>query len=230
MGASSVRDGYNLGSSSVRYFGGEGIRQIKYKVPWTVSKGAQAVKKGAPTGGATKKNIFIRTYRYMVEWMPKKMNAADLKPHYHPEFEKLIEEMARHEKLNPEKGLETLTREFLKKKTPKFPILKGIFQRYTRWLKEKPLKSRIITSLSLAGLGDVVCQTVIEKQGLYRKVPYDWSRTIRMSVIGGFVAGPLDYGWLNFVLPKLTKLPYLRTLSHWPLVGVMMVFDQTFGS
>jgi len=79
----------------------------------------------------------------------------------------------------------------------------------------------------LFGLGDWMCQFLVEKKGWEAGTKYDYFRTARMSMIGGIIAGPCLYGWLNFALPRICGLPYVRDMSHWPQTFVCLGFDQT---
>lgn len=103
----------------------------------------------------------------------------------------------------------------------------NILDKYTQWLVKKPLQSRVATSFVLFGLGDFLCQAAVEKRGFMRKNPYIYSRTTRMSLIGGFIAGPMMWGHLNFFLPKVATLGFLKTAGHWPKTAACLLADQT---
>lgn len=106
-------------------------------------------------------------------------------------------------------------------------FIKSQFFRYTAWLDHAPAMSRVVTGFTLFGLGDHLCQSIMEKRGYMQKNPYDFQRTARLCCIGGFIATPLLWGWLNFGLPAITRLPGVANLGHWPKTAVCIGVDQT---
>jgi protein Mpv17 len=106
-------------------------------------------------------------------------------------------------------------------------FIKNGFYRYAAWLESAPATSRVVTGFSLFGLGDHLCQSIMEKRGYFQKQPYDFQRTARLCMIGGFIATPLLWGWLNFGLPAITRLPGVANLGHWPKTAVCLTADQT---
>ena len=103
----------------------------------------------------------------------------------------------------------------------------SLWAKYSEWLVTSPLVSRAATSFVLFGLGDFLCQTMVEKRGALGDKAYNFVRTARMSCIGGFIAGPIIWGWLNFALPAIAGLPFLKTAGHWPQTAVCLLADQT---
>jgi len=97
----------------------------------------------------------------------------------------------------------------------------NLLNRYTNWLTNSPSTSRFVTTSGLFVLGDFLCQTGIERKTLFTSrlsagKQYDFQRTGRMFFIGGFIAAPLLWGWLNFALPKAASLGFIKNAGHWP--------------
>lgn len=70
---------------------------------------------------------------------------------------------------------------------------------YSSKLDTHPLLTKSISSGLIAGGGDFLCQTAIERGG-----PYDWARTGRFTLLGTFVVAPFVHGWysvLNRLIP-----------------------------
>ena len=65
---------------------------------------------------------------------------------------------------------------------------------YSSKLDTHPLLTMSISSGMLAGGGDVLCQTCIERVGTY-----DWARTGRFTLLGTFVVAPFVHGWYSFL-------------------------------
>ena len=103
----------------------------------------------------------------------------------------------------------------------------GQFARYTDWLIKKPLQSRIATSLVISTLGDFLCQVTVEEKGFGREKAYDYARTTRLGLIGGFIAGPMIYSHLNIVLPKIANIGFLKHSNHVVKTAACLIVDQT---
>lgn len=61
---------------------------------------------------------------------------------------------------------------------------------YNRMLEEKPLLTKSITTASIIGAADLMCQSFIEKSEI------DFKRFIIMVSLGGFQIGPVLHLWL----------------------------------
>eukprot|EP01024_Parvocaulis_polyphysoides_P020242 TRINITY_DN19381_c0_g3_i2.p2 TRINITY_DN19381_c0_g3~~TRINITY_DN19381_c0_g3_i2.p2 ORF type:complete len:203 (+),score=13.96 TRINITY_DN19381_c0_g3_i2:201-809(+) len=88
---------------------------------------------------------------------------------------------------------------------PGLPFNK-MWNNYQRQLQKNPLLTKSVTSFVGFGLGDILAQSL---SGSER---YDISRTVRMSVYGGAIGGPLAHHWFNFldkfVLPNHPQSPF----------------------
>jgi protein Mpv17 len=78
----------------------------------------------------------------------------------------------------------------------------SVFATYNRYLTEKPLLTKSITSGVLSFLGDVACQKYFpEDKTKGEKV--DWSRTLKFTVIGTVLVGPMLHYWYGFLCSKI---------------------------
>lgn len=86
---------------------------------------------------------------------------------------------------------------------------------YSRWLKDHPMKTKLLTSSFIMGAGDVACQflTRYEKQqeratdlpnvacsSPTPTLPYDWYRTAKFFLLGGVLVGPALHHWYSFLI------------------------------
>ena len=81
--------------------------------------------------------------------------------------------------------------------------------------------------MTVYGLGDFLCQAAVEERGFFRQNPYVFSRTTRMSLIGGFIAMPIVYANLNFLMPRVANLGILKNAGHWTRTAACVLIDQT---
>eukprot|EP01023_Acetabularia_acetabulum_P015994 TRINITY_DN17886_c0_g1_i2.p2 TRINITY_DN17886_c0_g1~~TRINITY_DN17886_c0_g1_i2.p2 ORF type:complete len:204 (-),score=17.62 TRINITY_DN17886_c0_g1_i2:667-1278(-) len=87
---------------------------------------------------------------------------------------------------------------------PGLPVNR-MWNNYQKQLQKNPLLTKSVTSFVGFGLGDILAQSLTGSER------YDLARTVRMSVYGGVIMGPLAHNWFNFldkvVLPKHPQSP-----------------------
>lgn len=88
---------------------------------------------------------------------------------------------------------------------------------YNRYLTEKPVLTKSITSGVIAFVGDVACQKLFPQDKEDRKV--DWNRTIKFTILGTALVGPLLHYWYGFLVTKIPGTSSLSTLYR-------VAFDQ----
>ncbi|XP_041455513.1 peroxisomal membrane protein 2-like [Lytechinus variegatus] len=77
--------------------------------------------------------------------------------------------------------------------------LQMLFRAYLRFLKEKPIITKSLTSGLIAGIGDVIAQRIVDPSA-----PYTFRSTAAFAVLGTFFTGPLShyfYAWLQKTFP-----------------------------
>jgi len=77
--------------------------------------------------------------------------------------------------------------------------------------------TKSITSGVIAFVGDVACQKLFPHDKEDRKV--DWNRTIKFTILGTALVGPLLHYWYGFLVAKIPGTSALSTLSR-------VAFDQ----
>lgn len=69
-----------------------------------------------------------------------------------------------------------------------------IFKIYNSYLTSNPLTTKMITSGFMFGLGDCICQTLVEKTK-----EYNYRRTANLFLVGSVFAGPVLHKWYGFL-------------------------------
>ncbi|KRX02427.1 hypothetical protein PPERSA_10044 [Pseudocohnilembus persalinus] len=102
-----------------------------------------------------------------------------------------------------------------------------VFHIYTGLLTSHPIITKTVTSGLLFGLGDVICQQLIEKKSHQGEHKHNWTRTRNFAIMGT-IMGPIFHGWYG-VLNQLTVSGPLRGLPKLPqTIGTMLVDQTTF--
>ncbi|DBB08125.1 hypothetical protein WJX82_004659 [Trebouxia sp. C0006] len=71
-------------------------------------------------------------------------------------------------------------------------VVQVAWARYLRQLEREPLKTKAITSGSLAALSDITAQKLVSN------APLNWRRTIAMALFGLIWSGPSNHYWQKF--------------------------------
>eukprot|EP01026_Neomeris_dumetosa_P082174 TRINITY_DN9357_c0_g1_i5.p1 TRINITY_DN9357_c0_g1~~TRINITY_DN9357_c0_g1_i5.p1 ORF type:complete len:228 (-),score=9.77 TRINITY_DN9357_c0_g1_i5:334-1017(-) len=71
--------------------------------------------------------------------------------------------------------------------------LQRLWSSYLYYLEIQPIQTKCTTSFIGSVIGDVMAQLLSGKN------KYDFLRTVRMGVYGGFVGGPIGHYWFNFL-------------------------------
>jgi len=94
-----------------------------------------------------------------------------------------------------------------------------LLSRYLHYLSVYPLPTKIVTSASLFGAGDVISQyvdgTMVSKNG------FNQDRTMKAMVWGGIIFAPLAHVWYNKVLERFVPG------THATAVLTKVALDQT---
>eukprot|EP01137_Pigoraptor_chileana_P012951 Opistho-2@65859 len=93
--------------------------------------------------------------------------------------------------------------------------LRSVWISYDRLLLEQPVVTKSLTAGFIGALSDFVAQRFEGKRN------YDYARTMRMSAIGLFIAGPVTHHYLNLLERVVPGRPSL------PVVLKKIVIDQT---
>ncbi|KAI9634063.1 uncharacterized protein MKK02DRAFT_38734 [Dioszegia hungarica] len=100
-----------------------------------------------------------------------------------------------------------------------FPV--RLWHRYTTALREKPIRTRMISSGVLYVVGDLTAQLGIEDKRMFARAEvedtegrYDIQRTMRMTAYGMLVFAPLGHIWLN----ALERVKFASKVSMFPTV------------
>lgn len=93
----------------------------------------------------------------------------------------------------------------------------SVWSTYNRYLAEKPVMTKSITSGVIAFVGDVACQKLFPADKDNNKV--DWKRTANFTIMGAVLIGPMLHHWYSLLGSKFPGTSTLATLYR---VG----FDQ----
>ena len=93
--------------------------------------------------------------------------------------------------------------------------------KYNQLLEKHPLATKIISSAVIFALGDIICQTVIEKKTF--KNGFNWKRTMVMTSVGSLYTAPL----LHFWYARVVKVAGLITKNPKWVPTVSTILDQT---
>eukprot|EP00164_Ancoracysta_twista_P011310 GFYU01017389.1.p1 GENE.GFYU01017389.1~~GFYU01017389.1.p1 ORF type:complete len:230 (+),score=35.13 GFYU01017389.1:55-744(+) len=64
---------------------------------------------------------------------------------------------------------------------------------YTQAAYQNPVRTEALSSAVVSAVGDLTCQLLVERR------PFDLTRFRNMTMIGGFVLGPVLYYWFTFL-------------------------------
>lgn len=87
---------------------------------------------------------------------------------------------------------------------------------YNRYLTEKPVLTKSITSGVIAFLGDIACQKYFTQE---KEPKMDWKRTFKFTLLGTALVGPLLHYWYGFLVTKIPGTTAVSTLYR-------VAFDQ----
>ncbi|TMW58708.1 hypothetical protein Poli38472_010267 [Pythium oligandrum] len=90
-------------------------------------------------------------------------------------------------------------------------FFKSAWTSYSRLLETKPVTTKVVTACTIAGLGDVTCQFIIEKSD-----KLDVKRTAIFTFLGGVVVAPILHVWYRFMsttIPGLGTQAVLKRLA-----------------
>ena len=106
-----------------------------------------------------------------------------------------------------------------------------ILNKYSTWLRVFPYRTKMLSSMVIFGLSDVICQKVVERQPVLSK-----KRVAQIGSVGLF-AGVGLHLYFEKGLPMLTNriLPglfpkFFSKASANQLILTQLVFDQTIGA
>lgn len=86
----------------------------------------------------------------------------------------------------------------------------SIWATYNRYLTEKPVLTKSITSGVISFVGDVACQKFFPHDKDDKKI--DWIRTIKFTILGTALVGPMLHHWYGFLVSKIPGTSALSTL------------------
>lgn len=100
-------------------------------------------------------------------------------------------------------------------------FFKTLFQRYNRFLLEKPLVTKAVTSGVICCAADLTCQlafppaSAASTDDKSRKNPsVDFKRLGKFTMIGTFFAGPMLHYWYGYLAVKVTGNTVVSTLQR----------------
>jgi len=108
-------------------------------------------------------------------------------------------------------------------------MIKSLCQSYTNYIIAKPLFGRMVTTGILVGVGDTLCQTLVEKRSFNQKDenPFDYKRLLRANALGFCFIAPNLYFWYNKIFPKILARQFFQKMNPYKRNLAGAALDQT---
>lgn len=85
----------------------------------------------------------------------------------------------------------------------------SMWSTYNRYLSEKPVLTKSITSGIIAFVADIACQKVFPDD---KKKGMDWKRTVKFTILNTLLVGPMLHYWYGFLVLKIPGTGSLSTV------------------
>lgn len=95
-------------------------------------------------------------------------------------------------------------------------FLRNPLQWYGHKLDTSPVLTKCITSGTISGSGDVLCQYLNRSDGNFG---FDWIRSMRFAILGSFLVAPTVHAWYGLLM---TRIPGTSVKA----IGKRLFFDQ----
>ena len=116
--------------------------------------------------------------------------------------------------------LRSRTRPLLLRSTPHVPqrrassLVRRTWDSYTHLLETRPLRTKVVTGGVIMGLGDVLCQNLVNRLSEHQR-NFDAKRAAIFTVLGGGLISPMLHVWyklLGALLPGVAPLTIAKRL------------------
>lgn len=83
-------------------------------------------------------------------------------------------------------------------------ILRNPLQWYVTKLDTHPFTTKILSSGLISGSGDLLCQSIVAKKKSQSTThEFDWMRTLRFTILGGFLVAPTVHLWYGMLMSRI---------------------------